>query len=78
MWKLKNGSLTHAPFTRSNLAFQNKSGSGSEFKTTEVHVDISGDIIRFVKPDTPLEQDKEKGNYVHPFVKARIVFEPLS
>ncbi|KIO22568.1 hypothetical protein M407DRAFT_27965 [Tulasnella calospora MUT 4182] len=49
----------------------------TKFTTTEVHVDTSGSMIRLVKPGTPLEQDKPKGNPIHPFIRARIVFEPL-
>lgn len=45
--------------------------------TTEIHVDTSGETIHFVKPGTILEQDKPRGNPLHPFVRARIVFEPL-
>ncbi|KAG8945268.1 hypothetical protein FRC04_001108, partial [Tulasnella sp. 424] len=42
----------------------------TKFSTTEVHVDTSGEIIRFVKPGTSLEQDKPEGNFIHPFVRA--------
>lgn len=46
------------------------------FTTTEVHVDTSGGIIRFAEPGAPLEQDRRRGNPVHPFVRA--VSEPIS
>ncbi|KAG8936829.1 hypothetical protein FRC00_007545, partial [Tulasnella sp. 408] len=42
----------------------------TKFTTTEVHVDTSGEIIRFVKPGTLLEQDRPKGDPVQPFVRA--------
>ncbi|KIO18920.1 hypothetical protein M407DRAFT_31428 [Tulasnella calospora MUT 4182] len=49
----------------------------TKFTTTEVHMDTSGENIRFVKPGASLEQDQPQGSPVHPFVRARIVFEPL-
>ncbi|KIO18919.1 hypothetical protein M407DRAFT_31427 [Tulasnella calospora MUT 4182] len=57
--------------------FSEGSHKETKFTTTEVHVDTSGSMMRFVKPGTPLEQDRPKGNPVHPFVRTRIVFEPL-
>lgn len=42
----------------------------TKFTTTEVHVDTSGAIIRFVKPGTPLEQDKNQSCFNHSFVLA--------
>lgn len=58
---------------------QNGDGGYNETRitTTDVHVDTSGGLIRFVKPGAPLEQDKPQGSPMHPFVRARIVFEPL-
>lgn len=44
--------------------------SKTKFATTEVHVDTSEEIIRFVKPGTFLEQDKPQGNPAHPFIRA--------
>ncbi|KIO22567.1 hypothetical protein M407DRAFT_27964 [Tulasnella calospora MUT 4182] len=57
----------------------NNQGQYEETKltTAEVHVDTSGTIIRFVKPGVLLEQNKPQGDPPHPFVRARIVFEPL-
>ncbi|KAG8996051.1 hypothetical protein FRB90_012833 [Tulasnella sp. 427] len=48
-----------------------------KFTTTEVHIDISGDMIYFVKPGAFLRPPG--GNRVgdHASVRARIVFEPL-
>ncbi|KAG8972004.1 hypothetical protein FRC05_010417 [Tulasnella sp. 425] len=49
-----------------------------DFKTTEIHLDVSGTSISFVKPGTSLPQDSSDGSHVgRSMVKAHIVFEPL-
>lgn len=48
-----------------------------DFTATEVHLDASGRRIRFVKQGTALEQDQPQSTSTFPFVRARIVFEPL-
>lgn len=60
------------PFIFNYSVLKNNQGRYDEtkFTTTEVHVDTSGYLIRFVKPGTILEQDQPKGNPVHPFFRA--------